>query len=160
MTLINYAIYQTSFWLSGIVFTHTMERREDFKKRFVSFSLGIILMTCLYPVLFQSQSPFLEALIRGVSYVIMMFFLYCCWEISLSIAMYNMVWGASIWQVLSEINNMVVLNLQKIGASEVLQVIVTMVVFLVGLGAPMLTIAKWMPKDRKKQMILIVLNNQ
>lgn len=60
MTLINYAIYQTSFWLSGIVFTHTMERREDFKKRFVSFSLGIILMTCLYPVLFQSQSPFLE----------------------------------------------------------------------------------------------------
>lgn len=82
----------------------------------------------------------------------MMFFLYCCWEISLSIAMYNMVWGVSIWQVLSEINNMVVLNLQKIGASEVLQVIVTMVVFLVGLGAPMLTIAKWMPKDRKKQM--------
>lgn len=152
MTLINYAIYQTSFWLSGIVFTHTMERREDFKKRFVSFSLGIILMTCLYPVLFQSQSPFLEALIRGVSYVIMMFFLYCCWEISLSIAMYNMVWGVSIWQVLSEINNMVVLNLQKIGASEILQVIVTMVVFLVGLGAPMLTIAKWMPKDRKKQM--------
>lgn len=35
MTWILYGIYQLAFWMSGIVFTHTMKRREDFKKRFV-----------------------------------------------------------------------------------------------------------------------------
>lgn len=152
MMMINYIIYQIAFWTSGIVFTHTMERREDFKKRFIGYSLGITLLTILHPILFQSQNYLLEALIRVVSYVIMMLFLYSCWEISLSVAMYNMVWGASIWQILMEISNMVMLNLQKLGVAEVVQSLVMMLVFTLGLVAPMLTIAKWMPIDRKKQM--------
>lgn len=153
MMLINYIIYQVTFWASGIIFTHTMERREDFKKRFVGYSLGIVLMTMLlYPMLFQSQSKLLEALIRIISYVIMMLFLHSCWEISLSVAMYNMVWGASIWQMLIEICNIVMLNLQKVGVSDVIQSLTIAIIFTLGLVAPMLTIAKWMPKDRKKQM--------
>lgn len=152
MMWISFAIYQTAFWASGIVFTHTMERREDFVKRFVGFSLGIILMTILYPVLFQNQSQLIEVLLRVVSYLVVMLFLYSCWDISLSVAMYNMVWGVSIWQVLAEISSMIEVNLHKLGAPAAGELIASVIVFLLGLGAPMLTIAKWMPKDRKKQM--------
>lgn len=152
MTWVNYIIYQVAYWASGIVFTYTMERREDFKRRFIGFSFGIFLMTLMYPLLVQSTIRPLEVLVRLVSYVIMMLFLYNCWEISLSVAMYNMVWGVSVWQLLTEISGVVIINLQKIGAPQIGEIIGCGLTFLVGLLAPMLTIAKWMPKDRKKQM--------
>ena len=82
----------------------------------------------------------------------MMFFLYGCWEISLSVAFYNMVWGVSVWQLLAEISGLVQQELHRAGAPFPVEIIGCAVVFGAGLLAPMFTIAKWMPGDRKKQM--------
>lgn len=152
MTWILYGIYQLAFWMSGIVFTHTMKRREDFKKRFVGFSLGIFLVTLLYPVLARDAGVLLEVLLRVFSYLLMMFFLYGCWEISLSVAFYNMVWGVSVWQVLAEISGLVEKELSLAGAPLPVEAIGSAAIFAAGLLSPMFTIAKWMPGDRKKQM--------
>lgn len=152
MTWMTYAIYQLAFWMSGIVFTHTIERREDFKKRFIGFSVGIFLATLLYPVLAKDAGLWLEVLLRVLSYLLMMFFLYGCWEISLSVAFYNMVWGVSVWQLLAEISGLVQQELHRAGAPFPVEIIGCAVVFGAGLLAPMFTIAKWMPGDRKKHM--------
>ncbi len=152
MSWTSYIIYQAAFWLSGIVFTHTAERKEDFWKRFAGFSWGILLIGLVYPVLVRDAGTVVIVLVRVLSYLLMVFFLYGCYEISLSVAFYNMVWGASVWQLLAEINGVMDWGLQQVDVPFGIRSLVNALIFAVGLLAPLFTIARWMPKDRKKQM--------
>lgn len=145
-------IYQFAFWISGTIFTHTMERRKCFGKRFTGFSVGIVLLMLGNAFLLKDAGILLEVLRRCLAYLFMLLFLYGCFDISFSVALYNMVWGVSVWQLLAEMNNVVLQNLSFGEASEAVKTMVCALIFAVGLLSPMFTIAKWMPKERKKQM--------
>ncbi len=152
MTWISYGIWLIAFWGSGMVFTHTMEKREGFIKSLVGCIMGMMLLSYMSLWLIPNTGTIVEILIRILSYGWMILFLYRCWEVSVSVAMYNMVWGASVWQQLAEISGIALGNLEKAGAPVWGQTLVNLLIFAVGLGVPMCTIAKWMPQDRRKKM--------
>lgn len=140
-----------TFWTSGAVFVWTMEKRKHFWKRVSVFSC-IICSVFLISVYFLKQNViWYEAFLKIFFQVLMIFFLYYCWEITFSVALYNMIWAASLWQLLVEVWKVT----QFIGAnafakSMVLEIVAMIFLFTGAYVICIKTIAKWMPNDRKK----------
>lgn len=142
-----------AFWASGAVFVWPMEKRKDFWRKIAGLSVGILGgFFLLFHFLWDGQIWF-EALVKTAGHMILVYFLYRCWEISLSVAVYNMIWAASLWQLLVEVWKVTQMFGEEVFAQSVLTEAAGMLILFVGSYVICaLTIAKWMQKDRKKRI--------
>ena len=95
----NFWIYFIAFCLSGSVFTYTMEKLENFRKKLVIFAGIAVLLGVSVFFLLEKNTFFIEAAFMCVGCVLMVIMLHSCWDVSWSVAWYNMIWGVSIWEV-------------------------------------------------------------
>ena len=152
MTFGNYWIYRAAFWLSGMIFTFPMEKRENFKRNFWIF----LTTAAVYEVFlwFLPLEGILarEAISRVFGSLILWAGLYGCWEVSRSVAFYNMIWGVSVWIVTAEGVSVLIRYVAWIMKSALFRklgiVLAYSLAYLLCYG----TIARWMPRGRKERL--------
>ena len=152
MILENYWIYYPAFWLAGIIFTWPMEKRADFKKKMLIFSACAVILGIAILRLPKEHQLLTEAICMLLGCIITTVMLRSCWEISWSVAIYNMIWGISIWQVVIEGSSMLVL-IRRMYQSEIWgESLIVVAVYLIAYTLCAATIAKWMPVGRKERL--------
>ena len=96
MILDYFVIYYVAFFISGIVFTYPAERKENFRKKLLIFS-GIMLLLAVAILKLPRENVFLmEICFMTIGFGLNVIMLHTCFEVSWSVAIYNMVWGVSI----------------------------------------------------------------
>lgn len=162
MILRFFWLYLAAFFVSGIVFTLPMEKKESFGQRVSAFAVGFVLFGCLVLKLPIEYTFLGEAAFKLLGCCFLTVMLHTCWEISWSISIYNMVWGVSLWEVVVEGAAMLIM-LQKIRCPEAEgEVLIISCLYAVTFLVCYYTIARWMPIGRKrrlgpKQMSLTIL---
>ena len=76
-----------------------MEKLENFRKKLVIFAGIAVLLGVSVFFLLEKNTFFIEAAFMCVGCVLMVIMLHSCWDVSWSVAWYNMIWGVSIWEV-------------------------------------------------------------
>lgn len=147
-----YWVYYLAFFASGMVFCQPMEKKENFKRKVAVIAVLAVVIGRLILCLPGRNMLIWEGIFSLLSSVAMVFILHECYEISWSVALYNMIWGVSTWQVMVEATTMLLmaqLNYFPQIKGEALFILLTYVLayFLCGI-----TIAKWMPVGRKKKL--------
>lgn len=152
MILKYYWIYYIAFFVSGVLFTCPMEKRQYFREKILGFSLGVLALGVLILCLPEEDSVMIESFFRLTGCSLLTVLLHTCWEISWSVAVYNMIWGISLWEVVIEGTAM----LLAIRSRSPVQILTERLVVLVGYGVAFTlcycTIAKWMPIGRKRRL--------
>lgn len=152
MGILQIWILQMTFWVSGAIFSCSMEKRERFGVRAGIFAILAIVEGIIFQLLWGGQM-WLVLGGRVVSAVLMVIILWCCWQITWTVSVYNAIWGMSVWQL--------ALELWKVARfwenSVFIENVLADVLLILGLfgGSFVIcacTIARWMPKDRKKKI--------
>ena len=152
MILENYWIYYPAFWLSGIIFTWPMEKQDDVKKKMLIFSVCAVIFGIAILCLPKEHQLLTEAICMLLGCIITTLMLRSCWEISWSVAIYNMIWGISVWQVVIEGTSMLIL-IRRMYQSEIWgESLIVVAVYLIAYTLCAATIAKWMPIGRKERL--------
>ncbi len=163
MIMEHYWLYHIAFCASGAVFTIPMERREQFKRRVCIFLL-MGLMGALVLLYYPGADQFwIETVWRIIACGIMTVALHTCWDISWTVAVYNMIWGVAIWQVVIEGTTILNLLHRTVSDRGWVEYLLIIFCYLLTYGLCLLTIARWMPVGRKyrlgpRQMSLAFVN--
>lgn len=148
----NFLSYQIAFWLSGVMFSLPMEKREKFNMRFGVFA-GV---ACIWGIVIMfmpgSNAVWKEAICRLICCGIMWTALYFCWDISWSVAACNMIWGVSVWQIVVEGTTVLSLIHRTFSDNIWVEKIGIVVIYTFAYLLCYNTIAKWMPKGRKAKL--------
>ena len=134
----------------AIVYAKSMEQREGFRKRIIVSTLGYLILSQILNLLFANSIINASVLLRMVWYGIIVLFLYTCWNISKSVALYYGIWGFMSWQLLYELWIMIcsILELNR-DVSIAVEFIGNISVFGIGYAIVGMTISKWMMEGRK-----------
>lgn len=103
MDMLYYWIPEVTLCVSGMVYVHTMKRREGFLKRVMlcaavfAVYFGVI---NLLPLELLGEIRFITRLL-GFGFLIL--FLHCCWVLSWSAAVYYAIWAFISWHLLYEL---------------------------------------------------------
>lgn len=152
MILENYWIYYIAFCISGVVFTHYADKRENFGKKLAIFA-GVVVVLGFYILCFpEVNSLFLEAVSMFAGCILLTVMLHTCWDISWSVALYNTIWGASVWQVVIGGTSMLVLLRRMYRPDAWGEKLIIIGVYLVAYFLCAKTIAIWMPEGRKEHL--------
>lgn len=142
-----------AFWASGAVFVWPLEKKKDFWRRIGFFAIAILSSFVVFLCFLWDGQVWLEVIVKSVSNIVMVFFLYTCWEISLSAALYDMIWAVSLWQLLLEVWKVVQLFGKEAFELNIFAEVFAMTLLFSGAYIVCIqTIAKWMPNDRKKKI--------
>ena len=152
MILENYWIYYLAFLVSVIIFTYPMEKLENFKRKIIIFSVIAVVFGLFILYLPLEHTAFLEAICMLLGCVFLTVMARVCWDVSWTVAIYNMIWGVSIWQVVIEGSSVLVL-LRRMYRPEVWgERIIVIGAYTLAYAVCALTIAKWMPVGRKSRL--------
>lgn len=143
---------QATFWMSGATFSCAMEKKEHFKFRTCFFCFVAIFEGMLFQFLWGGQ-VWLTLGGRVISCLTMIIILYNCWQTTWTVAVYNSIWGISVWQLVLELWKAVRFWEDSIFVKSVLADV--LLIFVLFGGSYIIcayTIARWMPKDRKNSI--------
>lgn len=144
-------VLEAAFLMSGIVYAHVRDKREEFWKRLiVSVLVYITICACGNIFGFGSIESIVGRLfVRFGGFVLLILFLHTCWEIPWSVAVYDSIWAVVSWQLLYEL-------WMGIGsvyvADSVWRVCAAVVIFAAGQLIAAFTIARWMPQGAGKEI--------
>ena len=152
MEMFQTYVLQMAFWASGAVFAHPMKKRKKFWCKMAGFAVVVIAMAVLFHVLCGGQM-WRNHWAMGVSSILMVVILYNCWEMSLSVAVYNSIWAVLLWQLITEVWKMCrILGKSVFCRSVFSEMLLIFGLFGINYAICSYTIADWMPKDRKKRI--------
>ncbi len=142
-----------TLWLSGAAFTWPMEKKNHFWRNFgIWFGVTISIFSIFLYFVWDGQL-WLEMLAKNVAILSMFLYLYSCWEITVSVTIYNTIWAVSLWQLLLELWKVTEIFWKETLKQNLALEIVTMIfLFAFSYVLCVKTIAKWMPNDRKKSI--------
>lgn len=152
MILDYFGIYFIAFFISGIVFTHSAERKEGFRKKFFFFVGALTLLAMAILKLPRENIIVMEAVFMAIGCGISTMILHACFEISWSVAIYNMIWGVSIWEVVVEGISMLIMLRRMTFPGTTGEVWIVLGIYAFAYAVCYLTIAKWMPMGRKEKL--------
>lgn len=163
MGWIEFWCLQIALWAGGYVFAKPFYKREKFCLKFGLFIAGIFFFSLGFQFFLWHDQRWMEILLRLIVCVLMTLYIYLCWEVSLTMAVYNTIWAIGVWQMIEEIW-MIFYNMNtKLFDAKPVLIIVSMFV-LYGVVYFLLTKTgiKWMHENQKKtigprQMISAVL---
>ena len=102
MGAVQMLIIQIAFWLSGTVFTHSIEKRGHFKLRFVIYLLVVTAQGILFYYVWDGRTLVTVAG-RILAIFIMSAALWSCRKVHWTAAIYDTIWGVSLWQLVLEL---------------------------------------------------------
>lgn len=143
-------ILQALYWGAAAVFSDSCEKREKFHVRVSIFGILILLCSLLFQFAIWDGQVETEYIARFFSTVFIVLFVYLCWKVTFSMAIYNSIWAIVIWQLLLEVWSVI----ELLGAAffeKYTYMIWIGMVLLFGTNYTIcaFTIGKWMPIDRK-----------
>ena len=143
-------ILQGLFWSAGAVFSNSSEKREKFAARIIVVGICAFILSLLFQFVFWNGTVQVEYIARAISMFLMVFFVYFCWDLKFSMAVYNSIWAVIVWQMLLEAWSVVELLGNTFFETYPYMIWAGMVLlFGVGYIICALTIGTWMPKERK-----------
>lgn len=150
---IELIITYMAFWSCGIVFSYVFEPRKEFKRNATVFAIIISGLLVILLMISGNANFMIEVITKNVLNVLMFFCIYYCWEMAVTTAIYNTVWAISLWQLLYEVWTLSKLWLQGFfDCNPVWQILAMLILYVGGHVICAVTIAKWMPADRKKKL--------
>lgn len=146
-------ICEVAFMLAAVVYACTLEKRENFGKRAVTSLIGFVIITTVINMLPIGALRNILVLVRGIAFLMIVIFLWWCWNISWSVAIYTSVWAFMSWQLLYEIWIGI---MEAIGSSgernQTVMIAICIAVFMIGYLLVGFTIARWMPMGAPKNI--------
>lgn len=141
-----------AFWMSGIIFTLPMERKEKFGWRLFA-SAGVMLAFSLL-IFYLPWGGFVikDAIFMLGGCIILCVSIHGGWEVSWSIACYNTVWGVATWQMDIEAVTVLLLLRRSVLGHYRCEWILFLVYFIISYLLCAGTIARWMPIGRKAKL--------
>ncbi len=145
-------IIQAGFWLSGTVFTRQMEKRERFQLRFVMFVLIAIAQGIVFYYTWGGRAAMTVAG-RGLSFLMMLLALWSCWKVHWTAAIYDAIWGVSLWQLVLELWKMIrSLYPHVFIEHSFFDILLVLALYTFSYEICAHTIAVWMPRDRRGKL--------
>ena len=146
-------LFITAMWISAMVFVGRLERREHFWVRVVCCIAAFYLMTAGLLFLVPVRMMVLRIIWRVIGMPVLMLFINVCWNLSWSLSLYYGMWAFMAWQLLGELLSGISSFLQYIHkGTEVNELILCILIFVVGYLIIAITLAKWMPEDSKEKL--------
>lgn len=146
-------IVQAALWLGGIIYVSTMERREEFKKRFILCTAFYFTVCVLFAAMPVETKDWTEVCFRLAGFCYLVYFLHSCWNITWSVAAYHAIWGYMSWQLLYEIWMMIESVCKPVFSKrEAAGYITCGMVFFIGYLTAVFTIARWMPECGQRKI--------
>ncbi len=148
-----YWICEIAFFVSGVIYVHTMERREYFWQRILGWAGIFILLLAFLNTFLPDITMGVRVGFRMIGYCLLILLARSCWNISWSLAMYQAIWAFMSWQLLFEIGLGIHWKSMEYGnGMAAYNWIAMLVIFLGGCIIATFTIAKWMPEGGTKKI--------
>lgn len=153
MGWIEFWCLQIALWAGGYLFSKPFYKREFFRIRI----LGFVGMTLLGSLAFQfflwEGNHWLEIVLRVASFVYMFGYIYVCWEVTPSMAVYNTIWTIGVWLMIEEIWMIIYnSNVYMFDKSPLLQGISIILLYGIVYFVFANTGMKWMHENQKKNI--------
>lgn len=145
-------IYYVAFYISGVIFTCPMERREHFWRKMLISGVIVMIFGVMVLHLPKENELLMEAVFMAVGCALNTIVLHICFEVTWTAAVYNMVWGVSIWEVLIEGASMLIMFRRTVRPEAVGEWLIILGLYAAAYLSCYLTIAKWMPIGRKERL--------
>ena len=145
----NFWTYFIAFYISGYVFTHPMEKLENFKRKQLLFGMSAMVLGIVILNLPEKHLLLTEAICMVIGCVLMTIMLHACWDVSWSVAIYNMIWGIAVWEVLIEGSSMLILLRRMYRPDVCGEKLIIVTSYVLAYLLCWFTIARWMPMGRK-----------
>ena len=143
-------VLQSLFWSSGIVFAHSMKKRNRFALRAGCFFAIILAYSLLFRFVFWDGSRLTEIVARVFSICLMCVFLYLGYEISFHTAIYNCIWAVMTSLLLEETWSVFEFQGREYFSAHPWMIVVFMVCLYGIVYTVMLkTIGKWLTIDQR-----------
>lgn len=153
MEMGNYWICEFAFFMGGILYGCQRERRENFILRFLFGAAGFSVISIAVNFLPVGNHLVLRLLFRILGFLFMIGFLHVCWEISLSVAVYDSIWAFLLWQLMYEIwMGYRMSEYQILPPIPFFSYLETLLFFAVGDLIAVFTVIKWMSEDVPKKI--------
>ena len=152
MILDYFGIYFIAFFVSGIIFTHSMERKENFWKKMLVFAGTMILLAIAILKLPRTNVFLMEVFFMIIGFGLNVIMLHTCFEVSWSVAIYNMVWGVSVWEVVVEGVSMLIMLRRMAQPKPAGEMLIVLGAYVLSYVLCYFTIAKWMPVGRREKL--------
>lgn len=141
------------FWTCGMVFCYPMEKKKHFRRNSIIMLLGILIFLAVSLYFMPDRLFVTEILIKNIMNVGLFFWIILCWDIPATTALYNTIWSIALWQLLYEVWIVIKLICNNVFSQDIILFYGVMILlFVVSHVVCALTIAKWMPNDRKKKL--------
>lgn len=150
---IYYGCFAAAFWISGIIYASTRERRENFLQRLLGCTvifLGCSVAAYLLPL---KEQPGVYALGCVIGLGLLTLFQHTCWDTSWSVSVYDSVWAVVSWQLISEMWIGIDGSYPGIyGGLSYKKILGIVVLFAGAYVIAAYTIARWMPEGGPKRI--------
>lgn len=147
---LDFWILQLFFWSSGVIFIYPLEKKEKFAVRMLCFGGIILVYSLAFQFLFWDGHVETEYIMRFISAILMVVFLYTGWKSTISVAIYNSIWAIVLWQLILEVWSVIEFLGTDYFADKPYMLIVGIIVFFTFNDVLVAkTIGQWMPVDRR-----------
>lgn len=152
MEQVGFIICELAFFVAGVLFCWSKDRRDNFDVRMWSTSIVTSIVILIFSAFAQTQFQVVDVVIQMVMALMLITFMKINWKISFSVAVYDMIWARMTWWILLEVSRIVLLALgYRLGGIHIgVMVAVLIVFFAVGLLIWKLTIIRWVPEASRK----------
>lgn len=100
MEQLYYFCLAAAFWMNGVIYVNTHERRENFIRRLLLCTVLFLLCYFIAGRFFFGTNDVFRMIGRLIGVGLLIFFQYTCWNITWSVAVYGSIWAVMSWQLI------------------------------------------------------------
>lgn len=143
----------TAMWLSIVCFGWREEEKPHLALRMTLCVGCVYLLAVLLSLVAAKEVILVRILWRLFAAPVLGCFIYACWKLSASLALYYAMWSFMLWQLQCELW-FILISFGK-GAGSInpnMELLISILVFAIGNIIVFLTIARWMPMDGNQKI--------
>lgn len=153
MNWIGFWLLQLLMWGAVYVFSAPEKLRERKWLPVLAAVISAAVLSLIYYWVHYSNTAELQLLLRSVSFLSVLVLNYVCWEVSVSIAVYNGIWAISVWQLLVEVWTITYnMNIDKVVYMPVRRIAFMILFFTLAYTLLAKTVVKWLHENQKNKL--------
>ena len=152
MEQIGSVICEIALWLSGIVFVHREEERNNFSMRMWISSIIAVVLSVALSIYYGGDFPFEKEILQLISTVGLVGFMLWNWKITPSVAIYNFIWARMVWWLTLETWQFLTVLAERFVSLNIWTKSISLVfLFMLACALCDRTIARWIPESGRKR---------
>lgn len=153
MDMVNIWICELAFLAGGILYGCRKQRRESFLLRFLCCGAGMVCFFFMVNAFMEKYQQPLGIFSRLFGFVLIIVFLYLCWEVSWSAAVYDSIWVFLLWQLMYELwMGYRISEYQILWDAALGCCLEPLLIFIAGYLVAALTVIRWMTEGGPKKI--------